>query len=232
MDCPTFSPLTVEKKATERMIVSADKVTLITLSIEYPQFRNDTRSSAAQRINRYYLRSTGKLVRYCETKLRRQAEDELAYSLANGFPFRPFEVKSVYSLTYNDGCWLSLCVDVYQFTGGAHGNTVRFGDIWQSRFGVPVSASEFFPCNADCRSILISSAVETATRQLADGSAVYFDDYRSLIKKNFSCGNTYMTETGLALFYQQYEISPYVEGIPVFIAPYSDKGPFILCCAG
>ncbi len=199
--------------------------------LSQPIFSGETRPLALRLINRYYDHFTKELIYYCNNKLKPAAIEDLKYRTENGFPFIPFELRSDYTVTYNKGNLLSLYTDVYEYTGGAHGSTLRFSDMWHTPIGLPASVIEFFPRGTRIKKVLTDAATAMAAEQIAAGTDMYFDDYPALIKKNFSYSNIYITETGLALFYQQYDIAPYAEGIPVFVIPFdNEKGPFMPYC--
>jgi len=224
------APLTVKTKEIPLRIEQAGKL-LCSVLINQPVFEGEVHPFPLRRINLYYERFTKKLLRYINTKLRRAAEEQYKYSEENMFPFIPFELRTDFSLTYNRDNILSLYTDLYEFRGGAHGSTLRFADIWFVSQGCPASPAEFFPEGTNYKKLLINKAIEMASRRMAEGTAMYFEDYETLIRKNFSSANIYLTETGMALFYQQYAIAPYVEGIPVFIVPYDEeRGPSLPPC--
>lgn len=226
----TCTPLTVKTAEIPLRIEQAGKL-LASVLISQPIFEGEVRPSALKRVNQYYERFTKKLLRYANTKLRSAAEEHYRYSMENMFPFNPFELRSDFYITYNSDNTLSLYTDVYEYRGGAHGSTLRFADIWIVSLGCPASPAEFFPEGTNYKSLLINNAVELAAKQLSEGTAMYFENYETLIRKNFSSANIYLTQSGMALFYQQYAIAPYAEGIPVFIIPYNDEsGPSLPPC--
>ncbi len=221
--CPSLTAETLETP----VHIEHDGVLLCTALILQPVFKGEAPKWALRRINSYYERFAKKLLRYVNTVLAENAMSDYEYRSENGFPFFPYELRSDFTVTLNKEGFLSLYTDVYEFTGGAHGNTRRFADIWHSDSGFPASVSDFFPRGANYKRLLTDEATAEAARQMEEGTFMYFDNYPELIKKNFSKQNIYLTESGMALFFQQYEIAPYSSGIPVFVAAYnSETGPF------
>jgi hypothetical protein len=49
---------------------------------------------------------------------------------------------------------------------------------------------------------------------------IYFENYRSLIVRYFNPNSFNLSPDTLSVYYQQYEIGPYVSGIIVFNIPY------------
>jgi len=50
---------------------------------------------------------------------------------------------------------------------------------------------------------------------------IYFEDYRNLIVQHFNPASYYLSNDGLVIYYQQYEIAPYATGIVEFTIPFS-----------
>lgn len=224
------TPLIVQTKEIPIKIEHEGTV-IISGLLSQPIFSGETRHIALRLINRYYEHFTKELIYYCNDKLKPSAIEELKYRTENGYPFNPYELRSDFTVTYNKDGLLSLYTDVYEYTGGAHGNTHRFADMWHTAIGLPASVLEFFPKGTKIKKVLTDAAAAIAAEQILAGTDMYFDDYPTLMKKEFSYSNIYITETGLALFYQQYAIAPYAEGIPVFITPFDNvNGPFMPYC--
>ena len=224
------TPLKIDTKVIPLQI-KHEGTTIINVHISQPVISGETRLLALRLMNKYYERFAKELLYYCNKKLKPEAIKQLEYRTENGFPFYPFELRSDFTVTYNSDGLLSLYTDVYEFTGGAHGSTLRFADIWHTPIGLPASVLEFFPKKTKIKKVLTEAATVMAAEQITAGTDMYFEDYPQLIKKYFSYSNIYITYSGMALFYQQITIAPYAEGIPVFIIPYNkDDGPFIPAC--
>ena len=190
-------------------------ITMVTADFRYPIVAS-VNSTADKRINNYYRHLAKTLMRKAQRDLLPEAVDEWRYSLENSYPFRPFDTVMKYTVTYNDDDTLSLYYDIYEYTGGAHGVTKRFGDTWRASTGWFAELGDFFPRGVNYRRILIDNAVKTAARQIAEGTHQYFDNYPKLIKKYFNPQKFYILPGSVAIFYDQYAIAPGYEGTPVF----------------
>lgn len=197
---------------------------MLTLSITYPQAELCCNRLAEHKINRQIQAQVKRFCSYACNSLSHQAIASHLYAQKNGFPFHPYEAVLQYEIPYNQNCHLSLYRDQYEFTGGAHGNTIRSSSTWNLADGTPVSLSSLFPCEKDYRRFLIGQIQQQADRHMQQDSGVYFEDYRTLIENNFQENHFYLTPDGLAVYYQQYEIAPYSTGIVVFTIPYQAFG--------
>ena len=190
-------------------------ITMVSADFRYPIVSSGN-SKADKRINSYYKHIARTLMKKARNELLPEAVDEWRYSVENSYPFRQFETVMKYEVTYNNGDILSLYYDVYEYTGGAHGITKRFGDTWRASTGWFIELSDFFPRGAGYKRLLIDNAVKIATRQMAEGTHQYFDNYPKLIKKYFSPTKFYIKPDNITIFYDQYAIAPGFEGTPVF----------------
>lgn len=202
-------------------------VTLLTYKIEYPAFRSFRYQACMPKINRYYRKRAVYFQRYCKRVLFPMAVKQYKSDLANGFPVREYEAMQVFHITYQKNCIVSLYLDQYQFTGGAHGSTTRFSETWNMDICRQLSLNRLVFCPPD-RKTFILSEVEA---QIKLEPELYFEDYSTLIRENFRENQFYATPEGLIVYYQQYDIAPYASGIREFLIPYGDcvSDPATLC---
>ncbi len=102
-------------------------IVMVNADFRYPIVSSGS-SKADKRINSYYKHIAKALLRKAGNELLPSAVDEWRYSVENSYPFRQFETVMKYTVTCNEDDILSLYYDVYEYTGGAHGMTKRFGD--------------------------------------------------------------------------------------------------------
>ncbi len=189
--------------------------------INYPRFCSPDFKEAVNRMNRFYKERAVAFQRYCERVLYRMAVKEYEYSTANGFPVREYEAQVDYTVTYNQNCTVSLYFDEYQFTGGAHGNTLRCSQTWNVQTACRITLAQMFPCGMNYRVFLIRTVNQQIAEQIQNGENYYFDDYEKLVAESFCTESFYLTPAGLSVYFQHYDIAPYSSGIPVFTIPYA-----------
>ena len=200
---------------------------MLALTIHYPKVTLCYCPYAQDSINYQIQAQVCDFLHYVSSDLYQQAVATYNESLENKFPFRLYEAVLNYEITYNQDCHLSLYRDQYTFTGGAHGGTIRASNTWSLLGGCSLPLSCFFPVEQVNRAMLIDTITEQANEEIAQNPGIYFEDYPTLITKYFNEENYYLTCSGFAIYYQQYEIAPYSTGIVVFTIPYTDSS----CCA-
>lgn len=218
--------ITVKTHTEEKKMQCRGEV-ILTYRISYPEFVVCRYHAAMMAINKYYRCRARGFREHVENDLFPQAAEQFKNSQKEDYPMPAYEAISEFTVTLNDGCILSLYTDRYEFTGGAHGNTLRNAQTWNLSGGGRVSLCEFFAKSFDYKSYLLGGITE----QVLEEPEIYFENYEQLAAENFDDENFYCTPQGLALFYQQYAIAPYSSGIRVFDFPYSEtvRSPELLC---
>lgn len=194
---------------------------MLTISITYPEVTLRRNPQAQSSINQQIQEQVSDFARYAANDLYQQAIAAYEESQKSGFPFFGYDAVLQYTVTYNHQCHLSMYRDQYEFTGGAHGNTIRSSDTWDLTSGQNLPLASFFSPGQDYKAFLIKQILVQAEQQMQKNPGIYFEDYKTLIVKYFNEKSYYLTPAGVAIYYQQYEIAPYATGIVVFTIPYS-----------
>lgn len=210
-------------RVTYKKIVICDElnyngVTLVTYKIEYPEFCSVHYRTCIPAANEFYKNRALEFRRYCETELFDMAVEEYKGDIENGFPVRVFEALLVYKITYLCSCIVSMYSDKYEYTGGAHGNTIRDSQTWNLRDCELLGLSQLVRCPPDFKSYILAEV----ERQIRFEPDIYFENYRDLINDTFDEKNFYCRPECLVVYYQQYDIAPYSSGIREFPIHYSE----------
>lgn len=212
------------KKRAESVVVEADVYkrvlkcegeVVFSLSIRTPRLPEDC--PAFRRIGRYYKHAANFWRTRWEVELYRRACAELAALRERSLPFRPWEAALDFTVTYNGQGLLCLYMDSYEFTGGAHGSTVRCGDTWDLHTGMPRPLPSFYPPKSHWRQEATAAVRTEIERRLSTGEYLYLDGWEGAVAAQFDPCRFYLTTDGVILFYPLYTLAPYVEGIPTFL---------------
>lgn len=213
-----------------KRIFECKNIPMLTLSITYPKLFLLNNPAAQGKINCQIKKQVNDFYCYASNYLYQQAIDAYKDSQKSGFPFHAYDAVMQYETSYNQHCHLSLYRDQYEFTGGAHGNTIRASDSWSLLNGRNIPLSCFFYPGQNYREFLIEQIIQQADQQMQQNPGIYFEDYRALIAQYFDEKSYYLTPSGVAIYYQQYEIAPYATGIVVFTVPYETLQWHPSCC--
>lgn len=187
---------------------------VLSLSLQTPKLPED--APGLRRIGRYYQRFAQQWRARWEGPLYVQACACAKAMRARSYPFRPWEARLTFQVTHQTGALLSVCLDAYEYAGGAHGLTVRHGDTWELPGGTPRTLASFFPPRCPWRRLALEQVQADIRRRLGTGEAWFDPDWQRLTVREFDPEHFYCTPEGPAVFYPLYSIAPYAEGIPVF----------------
>lgn len=189
-----------------------DNTVILTYKIKYPQIVSSGYRLGKEIFNRYNEKIAQDLKEYAEGELYSQAKEVYEYNKKQGYPIMVFEVILETNITYNTDKILSLYQDQYTFTGGAHGSTIRTSQNWNLVTGRQIQLYQLYN-----NAYFLLEILRKINLQIANEKENYFDNYCELVLENFNPNQYYITEKGINIFFQQYDIAPYSSGIPVFL---------------
>ena len=206
-----------------------DNTDVMKLTIKYPVVKLYNNPDAQAMINNQIAIEVNEYLRYVSDFLYDQAIKYYKESQENGYPFHEYEAYMEYIITYNDNCFLSYYYDKYEYTGGAHGMTLRGSNTFELSRGTKIPLYCYFEKGSDYRRMLTFEIIKQADQRLKENPGIFFAEYEGLIMKFFNENNYYLTPEGLAIYYQHYDIAPYSTGIVVFTIPYKTIGWYPSC---
>lgn len=124
-----------------------------------------------------------------------------------------FELYSNFAVKRNDGNVLSIVMDVYYYSGGAHGMTERIALNYDLCNCKELKLGDLFKENYNYKKKIDDEIV----KDMAKEKEMYFEGAFKGIKENT---NFYLSNNGVVIYYPLYELAPYVHGIPEFTIPY------------
>ena len=129
------------------------------------------------------------------------------------------ELLAYYELKTNQRGILSLNIIVYSFTGGAHGMTIIKSLTFDTNTGKQYTLKELFKPGSDYEK-KISSIVN---QKITDWNIELLGKFEGIRSDQ----DFYIADTVLVIYFQLYEITPYVWGFPYFPIPILDLADII-----
>lgn len=222
-----MEPLAIEKLVMKEHLKEND-TELLRITIAYPRIRSP-KTPSHNHINQYYEKAAQKLLKYSKEALLPMQKEAFSYAKLGKVPFRTGELFLTYEIALQDECILSLFFDQYEFLGGAHGSTDRFSQTWNLQTGELVALKSCFVSPTYYKEDIIEMIRLQVMKQIDQGETKYYKECFIDIEHMFKETNFYLTDKGVTIYFQQYEIGPYASGIPEFILPYSDAIKLIQC---
>jgi len=147
-----------------------------------------------------------------------QAAEDIKQAANSGYPFQQYNATTAYKVAYNQNGLLSVTVDYYQYTGGAHGGTERRPYNYDLETGQELSLQDLFKTGVDYKPIINQDvAAQIKTSPVKEYFTIPGMEFKTIDDNQ----PFYLTDGGLVIYFGQYEIAPYVAGIPEFQIPFS-----------
>lgn len=148
------------------------------------------------------LNDIAKIADFYHTRKNKAALQKQEYS-------NRYDMFADYAVKLNDQQYLSVLQSIYTYSGGAHGNTVRYSLTLDKQTGAPVALSDLFDSDA-----YLYTLNEYAAQQNKD--LFLFEPVKITGQESF-----YLTDSELVIYYQQYEVAPYAAGFVEYHFPYA-----------
>ena len=179
-----------------------ENVPVLSYKINYPQFQSNRNNSFVTKLNVFYKENAYLMLDYIKDILYKQAVEQYQYSKENNYPVIPYEAVITYQVTYQMEYYISLFFDKYIFTGGAHGNTVRYSDTWDLCKRKEMELSDFFPYCPNYKEEIITFIIDNIAEQLTEPNAqgTFFETYEMDVNNTFNEDNFYLTNKGIVIY--------------------------------
>ncbi|WP_051623699.1 DUF3298 and DUF4163 domain-containing protein [Clostridium hydrogeniformans] len=147
-------------------------------------------------------------------KIKLLSEEEKEY-IGYNEEANVYEALVNFTIPYNNGEFLSLLVDHYSYTGGAHGITYRKNYNIDAKTGDVLKLKDIFKDNYDYEKI-INNIIK---KEIGKDKESFFQDSFHGINEDT---NFYIEKENMVVYFQLYEITPYASGFPKFKIPLKD----------
>ena len=200
----------IEKRILTRELTYDNNVVL-EYRIEYPEMVSKD-DIASNKFNQYNKNLAINLRNKVENELYQEAVELYKYNKQNNYPIMKYEVVRTYEITLNINQIISLYADEYIFSGGAHGNTIRTSQTWDMNIARMINLYELFR-----NPYFIINILRQIIAQINVEKDIYFEDACCLVIETFNSKSFYLTQSYIAIYFQQYDIAPYSSGIRTFM---------------
>lgn len=190
--------------------VIKEKSDIIEIDLNIPVVSGQLESGIQSVINKRFEDEAMELKQSLEAEVRDYAAD----CEREGYPIRPYQLYTRYEQCSLNDQVLSLYVDYYQYTGGAHGITERRAYNIDLKTGELLPLAELFEPGYDYKAVID----QEIKRQIALEPEAYFEGDMGFKGINKEQGY-YLDGDSLVIYFNQYEIAPYAGGIREFKMP-------------
>lgn len=182
--------------------------------IEYPEIVMDWQQNrnGIKKFNDYNLKMALQTQQKAENELYKEAIELYKYNKENGYPQMMYELYREYQITLKQENAVSMYIDEYIFSGGAHGTTTRTSQTWNLMLGKMVELYELYPNEP----YFLLDILRKINREISENIEIYFADPYPLVVEYFNPNSYYIDNGKVVIYFQQYDIAPYSSGIIEF----------------
>ncbi|WP_346914135.1 DUF3298 and DUF4163 domain-containing protein [Clostridium sp.] len=134
-----------------------------------------------------------------------------------GLEVKPYVININNNVTYNKNNILSLTLHLYSFTGGAHGSTTDESFNFDTNTGNSGAIEDFLGNNKNYNKIILDNIKSTISKN----PELYFKEVVDKLNMIPYNQKFFLTDKDLVVYFDEYEIAPYVAGSPKFYIPLS-----------
>lgn len=205
-------------------------VTYIETVKSYPQVTNETNPQAADKINAYFTALMDTTNSDSTDTLEWAKEDydmRLEQAKADGEEvyWEPYYSETVFANVRADEGVVCFTGNVYEYTGGAHGNHVTYGVTFDSHTGEKLTLADLTEDEAAAKAF-IEEQITLQAQEIQDKAAsgeseiMLFEEYQDYIPDVLTEDSWFLTEDGMEIVANEYLLAPYAAGAITFTIPY------------
>lgn len=196
-----------------------DGTPVFTVKCTLPRITDAGTSPASIAINEYFDQLAARAFGEA-TDLAPEAID--AYNSMGG-EFFPWSEELTGEVVWQSEKYVSTKTGNDNYFGGAHPNFLLYSASFRLTDGKLMALSDFFTIPGDEVIDLLAGLIYEQTSTILDETGTYllYDCTEEMIRGTFLPEHYYLTEEGLVLYFQPYDIAPYAVGLPQFLIPYA-----------
>jgi hypothetical protein len=226
---PKSLSYTVESVKDSAAVKSAE--TTCTIDISYPNFTDP--NPIADSLNKYIQQT---LCLTLQGDIYPSVQEFATHifneykSFASDMPnfLTSWEYTSVCKINYENEKTISLVLDLYSYTGGAHGSYSVIVASFDKERAQPLLLDTILQSHSKEKLVRIAEEIFRKDQNMSSTDDLekfgfWFRNNKFYLPENFS-----FTETGLFFFFNLYEIAPYSAGTFEVVVPYEKINPILL----
>ncbi len=218
---PSSEPASVEVEENviaREIEVTGEKVDVTgDLYISLPSIRSEQYPENAALISDYFAGVIAKLEENFELEINSLNDEGNEY----GTPIVGRYLDVTYTTELNRENVVSFYIVKVAYSGGAHDYIELDSETFDISKGVRLMADNLFSVDREVYSRKIKDyIISEMDRREEEDSQHYYDQYDELVELTYDPENFVLTEEGLKVYFQLYDLAPYAAGTVTFVVPY------------
>lgn len=193
---------------------------ILTVTSNIPVVTISGNEEASQKINAYYLESQKKqeekikeYIDYATDHFTLLNTDQVKY-------WNGYGLGDIYSSKRVDQAVISIVDDTYEYAGGAHPNTTRTAQNFDTQSGNLLTLKDVLTDEEKGREFINEYLLKKMKE--SEDKVGFFEDYENYVKDILTDQTWYFSDEGFVVISNVYIVSPYAAGIQEYVIPYSE----------
>ena len=205
----------IKTKYLEKSYLAPDGTVLIQYFYGYPVLPNPANSAYITKLNDSFFQRAVLHQKAMEEDILSHAEEQYAQSVADGWIWYAYTCEHSFDITYDKKLVLCIKETDYSFYDGAHPNTNTDAYVYNLKNGALLSLSDVFSvAEEEVQKLLIAEFSEWCDMYALEA------DVKNAIEENIDQVSFYLTDEGVAVYFDVYAVGPYALGEPEITIPY------------
>lgn len=209
-----------------------DKASNSTVSATYPQLA-DSHASQSRNFNALVERRIWAMINRfrASEKMNSKIGDDISRETGKPILTLPHELDISYRIYRNSNSLISLMLDEWIYSGGAHGSWQFVGVNYDMRSGKSLPLTYPFNPRSGYLKAISSACIVVLHRQYADTyeDPSFVEQLHELASANPDDFRTWnFAESGLLITFDEYQLGPHSMGAPQIVMPYQTLRSFLL----
>ena len=185
----------------------------VSVNINKPVVKIPKNKAVEEIINNKISKRVNDFVEYITNLSMRDNEA----NIKAGLEVKPYVININNNVTYNKDNILSLTLHLYSYIGGAHGSTTDESFNFDTKTGNRGVIEDFLGNNKNYNKIILDNIKSTTSKN----PELYFKEVVDKLNMIPYNQKFFLTDKDLVVYFDEYEIAPYVAGSPKFYIPLS-----------
>lgn len=212
--------IVVDMEEYSKIVTNDDGIVMLTVSETYPIVEIGNSEEATEKINTYYLKKIEALEDIIKQDAEFAKEDYKMRTKEEQKNFQSYELKGESALERADSAVISVTLNNYEYTGGAHGNPAKTADNFNSVTGEKLTFADITTEEASARTFVSDYILKILEDpQYKD---ILFEDYQDSVGSILTSDTWYFSQKGFVVIANPYLIAPYSSGTMEFTIPYKE----------
>lgn len=212
--------IVVDMEEYSKAVTNDDGIVMLTVSENYPVVKIGDSEEATEKINTYYQKKLAALEEIINQDAEFAEEDYNMRTEEEQKNFHSYELKGEYALERADSAVISVTLNSYEYTGGAHGNPAKTADNFNSVTGEKLTFADITTMEGNAGTFVLDYILKLLEDpQYKD---TLFEDYQDSVGSILTPDTWYFSQKGFVVIANPYLIAPYSSGTMEFTIPYKD----------